>query len=158
MSKLQEKLNGNFEEIEELDLSNRDIESIKGIGKLKNLKKLSLANTNIKDITPLADLKKLEVLDISYCSNIQGYFVFKNLPNLKELNIVGHDIENFNELYSLKTNIGLDKLIIGMDLFDTSGFVTLKDTLFEDALSLNITTEDDKVIFDASQKPHDVFN
>ena len=147
-----------LENLEVLLLDDNPIKDIEPISELTNLKELSLSNTKINNITPLANLTNLEFLNISNCENLKGYFVLKNLKNLKVLNIAGNSIDSLSELYALKIDIELDKLIIDFDFFETAGYQALQDTLFSDKNSLNIQSENGQVTIDATKKPHDVFN
>jgi Leucine-rich repeat (LRR) protein len=51
--------------LEELNLSDNNIENIDSIGYLTNLKRLYISNNNIIDFSPLLELESLEYIEIS---------------------------------------------------------------------------------------------
>ncbi len=71
-----------FSGIEELDISGRQIASLRGIEKLTALKKLDMHDTPIKSVAPLARVKTLESVDM-HGSEVADLSPLAQLPHLK---------------------------------------------------------------------------
>ncbi|MFX1572018.1 MAG: leucine-rich repeat domain-containing protein [Promethearchaeota archaeon] len=94
-------IEANYEFIEEIDLSNNRIKSIKGFERFTNLKKLYLKNNYIEKIEGLRGLYNLELLDLSGNINIEEIPDSLNeLKNLKTLKLTGCRIKKFSESVS----------------------------------------------------------
>lgn len=93
--------------IENLDISNMNISSIKGLEYFKSLWCLELGNNNISELGPLQDLMSLELLDITG-NNITDLSPISALPMLCELDASNNKISalpgnlyGWGELYHL---------------------------------------------------------
>ncbi len=111
-------------DIEELDLSSLNIDSLKGIEACTKLRVLNLRNNKIDDLSPLAELSSLEYLslkknhisDIASLSGLTGLetldlsdneikdiSALAGLNNLKTLYLDGLEISSFTPLAGLKS-------------------------------------------------------
>lgn len=95
--------------LEQLNLTDNEIEEIGGLENLVNLKFLFLSKNNIKEIKGLENLENLFQLDLSVngISKIKG---LDNLENLVKLDLSGNDILVEKTDYNIE-NIGLENLI-----------------------------------------------
>ena len=86
-----------------LDISNRNIKSLKGISDLTNLEKLSCYNNQIESLEPISGLTKLEKL---YCFNnrIESLEPISGLTNLEHLYCSNNRIESLEPISGL-TNL-----------------------------------------------------
>lgn len=69
-----------------LDLSNSNINSIKGLEEFSSLTSLNLRQNKISDLTPLANLSKLTMLNLD-CNHIGDISPLKKLTNLKDIHL-----------------------------------------------------------------------
>lgn len=122
-------------QLESVDCSNTNIQSLKGIGRLTNLKyldcsnndnlgsladltelpellELNCSNTMVKDLTPLENLKKLRKLDAHYCT-VNKLAVVSKLPALEYL-----DVSQNQSLFSL-TGLENHKQLITLNCSET---------------------------------------
>jgi hypothetical protein len=97
--------------INELNLYNKNINSLDGIENLENLTKLNIKNNNISNIYALSKLKKLKSLDIGnylhghfYYNSIQDITPLKSLTNLETLSLSGLKLTNIDVISNL-TNL-----------------------------------------------------
>jgi Leucine-rich repeat (LRR) protein len=134
------------EKITELNLQDKGIKDIRGIGSLSNLSKLTLLNNDIKDISPLSDLVNLRYLNIgninhgylnyndirdltplkslsnlqvlhAYClSGLENLEPLSSLENLKELSLLG-DLKLRN-IEPISNLKGLQYLSLGYDTIE----------------------------------------
>jgi hypothetical protein len=78
------------ESLEELILTQTQIQSLQGIGNLKKLKKLEL--NSLRTLVDIADLKgvnnTLEILTIESCKKIEDYSPIASLQSLKKLELI----------------------------------------------------------------------
>ena len=99
-----------FLNLEELDLSNNEITSIKGnnFDKLKSLKILDLSANKIKNISyeNFYKFEQVHILSLKDNEFILQDYIFENYSNLESLNIAGCGIKYF----SSKSFYGLGKL------------------------------------------------
>ena len=96
---------GDLEDLVELDLSNKNIKSLKGLEKCKNLRTLNLYRNNIKDITSITSLYKLEnlVLSNNSISNISDLIKLKNLIYI---NLNNNKLTD-EEIYDMKLKMNI---------------------------------------------------
>ncbi len=87
----------NMLEVDTLDISNSNIESLKGIEYSVNLEVLNASNNNITDIEPITTLSKLKTVDLSN-NKIEYVNGIDKLENLKELIIVNNNLTNASVL------------------------------------------------------------
>lgn len=87
--------------IEEIDLSDKNINNLKGIQFAKNIKKLILSRNKIKNANYINSLTKLTNLELSE-NKIEDIFFISNLRNLKTLNLENNNICKVPDLSSLK--------------------------------------------------------
>ena len=122
-----------LEDIEELDLSNKNIEVIIGIEKFRNLKKLNISGNKIEDISFISNLKKLEELDLSgnrqdSSKGIADISAIEGLTNLKSLSIEKNSISDISALKNLTNltylNIADNKI---KDVTDLEKLVNLEE-------------------------------
>ena len=101
-----------YQRIEYLDLSQKNISDIKILSKFTNLRNLNLSVTMVRDITPLSDLKKLRELHLS-AVEVRDITPLSGLTNLRELHLINTKINDISPLSGL---INLEKL----ELSDTN--------------------------------------
>lgn len=80
-------------DVDELKLSDEDIEDLSGLEYFTNLKYLDLGENNIEDIDALEDLTKLETLKLDH-NLIEDITPLKNLTNLKYLDLKSNYISD----------------------------------------------------------------
>lgn len=99
--------------LEEIDLSNKSITTLKGIQFANNLKSLILNKNNIKNSNQLKSLTKLVNLDLSE-NKIEDVFFLTNLKKLKRINLESNNISeipNLSYLHDLDSiNISNNKI------------------------------------------------
>lgn len=144
--------------ITELNLYNKNINSLEGIENLVNLSKLNIKNNNISDISALSKLTKLKYLDIGnflhghiYYNSITDITPLKSLTNLETLSLSGlilTDIDAISSLVNLK-ELNLYYSLFKVDRNATSNISPLKNLSNLEILNLgycninNITTLQD---------------
>ncbi len=79
--------------IERLDLSNRNLTSIQGIGQLQHLKELNLSGNLLTDVQELNALKELITLDLSF--NLIRDISFE-INKLEKLNVAGNQLTSLH--------------------------------------------------------------
>ena len=101
----------NFSFLEDLEIPNQRIDSLKNISKLTHLRYLRCQNNNIADLTPLYRMTNLEALFINNQRDNSGH-----VELLKNLNL------DFSDNYKLKTlnvsNNSINSLKVGYNLID----------------------------------------
>ena len=70
-----------LENLEEIDIQNSNISSLRGLENAINLKTINAKNNKIESIKPLTNLEKLETIDLA-CNRISDITPLKNKPNL----------------------------------------------------------------------------
>lgn len=99
------------QDLEELDICQSAIWSLKGLSAASSLKKLGLSyNTRLEDISDLESVKKTIInLEIENCGKIKDFSVLNELHNLEELRLVGSnklpDLNFINNMPKLKSFI-----------------------------------------------------
>ncbi|CAG9835497.1 unnamed protein product [Diabrotica balteata] len=95
VSDISEDIKDDYKNLQALDLSRNNIDSLDVVTKLsEELKELYLSNNKISVVTDdLKQLQKLEVIDLSYCklTNVD-FTVFKNNLNLTLVNVSHNEI------------------------------------------------------------------
>lgn len=84
--------------IEKLNLSDRNLTSVKGLEHFKNLKELNLSNNNLTDSSFLEELNKLEELNLNY-NQLKELKI--NSPKLKSLKLRGNRLDSIKFISSL---------------------------------------------------------
>ena len=84
-----------------LNLSNKNISSLKGIEKYYNLTKLDLSNNNLEDINLLENLTNLENLYLNN-NNITDITPLSNLTNLYKVVLNNNNISNIEGIINLE--------------------------------------------------------
>jgi internalin A len=87
--------------LEHLDISNNQIQEIKGLDKLQNLSQLDLSSNQIQEIKGLDDLKNLSLLLLS-SNQIQEIKGLDKLQNLSVLLLSSNQIQEIKGLDNLK--------------------------------------------------------
>ncbi|XZM35536.1 immunoglobulin-like domain-containing protein (plasmid) [Clostridium perfringens] len=93
--------------LNDLDLSNKNISDLTGLEHCSNLITLNLQNNNIKDINQLKNLTKLKNLRL-FNNPIRDISVLANLTNLNFINISKTQISDVNSLRNLTNLTYLD--------------------------------------------------
>ena len=70
-----------LENLEEIDIQNSNISSLRGLENAINLKTINAKNNKIESIKPLTNLEKLETIDLA-CNRISDITPLKNKPRL----------------------------------------------------------------------------
>ena len=70
-----------LENLEEIDIQNSNISSLRGLENAINLKTINAKNNKIESIKPLTNLEKLETIDLT-CNKISDITPLKNKPRL----------------------------------------------------------------------------
>ena len=84
--------------MEDLNISNNNLENIDGIEKFKSLQSLYVANNKISDISKLNALEVLKVLNVSN-NNIKDITSLKDITTLRTLNISNNSISDISSVY-----------------------------------------------------------
>lgn len=102
--------------LEELDLCQTPLCSLKGLEQAKALQKLSLSyNRSLEDISALAELP-LKTLEIEACGKIRDFSVLETLTELEELRLLGSN--GIDDLGFLRKMPNLRELHITMNVLD----------------------------------------
>lgn len=91
-----------FENLYSLDLSKSKVENIKMLTKLKELINLNLSDTNVKDVSSLKE-NELYSLDLSNNKDVKGYDKIRSLGELYLSNCDVNDVSNLDKLEHLDT-------------------------------------------------------
>lgn len=107
-----------------LDISDKGINSIKGLEYCTNLTSLEMSYNNITDLTPLKTLTKLTDLSALDCG-IKDISTLSSLSNLKYISLEYNCISDITPLMNLKklNYASLDEQIINLDQVTTTGKV-----------------------------------
>lgn len=90
-----------LDDLEELDLSGRNIASLTGLEKAINLRVLSLRDNQVRDLTPLSGLTRMQSLDL--CGNEVAVLTpLSKLSDLRILQLTGNRVEDLAPVASLK--------------------------------------------------------
>ncbi len=90
-----------LDDLEELDLSGRNIASLTGLEKAVNLRVLSLRNNRITDLTPLGSLSNLQSLDL--CGNrVSALTPLGKLSDLRILHLTDNRVADLSPVANLK--------------------------------------------------------
>ena len=108
-----------IEEIEELDLKDKEISDLTGLENFTSIIALSLNNNNIHDLSKLASMQNLKNLYV-YNNPIDNLDVISSLPVIEELGASNNTNKETNEnfeldLSPLKEKESLKRLYIGSD-------------------------------------------
>lgn len=92
---------GYLKNLESLGLDGNNLKNLKGVQKLKNLKTLYAYGNRIKNLKALKNLKKLEFLDFHHnqLTSLKG---IQNLKRLDSLNLEGNNLKSVSEIKNLK--------------------------------------------------------
>ena len=99
---LQDAFDGH--DLEELDICQSTIQSLRGLNVAGSLKKLGLSyNARLEDISDLQSVKKTIVnLEIENCGKIKDFSVLYELHNLEELRLIGSNkLPDLNFIYNM---------------------------------------------------------
>ncbi len=94
------------ESLTKLDISNKNITSLKDLEYAINLVDLNLSNTKVDNLNTLKSLSNLKTLDISSVDTLNDISALAELDNVTNLNI--SDLQNVTDFTSLQ---GMDNLI-----------------------------------------------
>ena len=111
--------------ITELDLSNKELESLDNLSKLTNLMHLNLANNNISDLSPLAGLINLESINLEN-TMVEDLGPLADKNRLKTLNINNTPVGN---LGPLATDSHLEVVLADLSQVDAQQVQALKTAL-----------------------------
>ncbi len=89
-----------LENLEEVNLSDNNIDDFSFVSNLRNLKVIKASNNNISNIEGIIENEELWYLDISN-NNISDLSEFQYFENIKYLNISDNKVENINYLSSM---------------------------------------------------------
>jgi len=106
-----------FDQIEHLDLSFQDIESLEGIERLENLQSLTLANNKVKDLSPLAGLEKLKILDLQN-NRVEDLEPLKELDHLEVLFIRNNPVDSIEVLAGLYDQLKTTDFLVKVEFKD----------------------------------------
>lgn len=126
-----------YEDIKHLDLSFRDIESLKGIEALTNLESLNISNNRISDLSPLEGLEKLKILDLQN-NLVEDLKSINGLESLEVLLIRNNPIDSLNTIQNLYGQLITTDFLIE---------VTFNDENFENYIRKTINKEEGKITF-----------
>lgn len=149
----------NLPSLEELDVSNNQLQNIEEFNYGRKLKKLNLSNNQIQSLKGIT-LKNLQILNLrnNKITNTKGIEI---LLNLKELDLGYNQIETWNQIKRLSKLVELQSLVLEGNLKLTSdqhyrgyvcGFFIGKDVFFLDgkkATRDELATRVEKIHFTA---------
>lgn len=98
-------LKSEMESLESLEITNSNLESLKGLENAINLKELVISNTNISNFENISNLSNLIKLDLNN-NKIKNIDFLNKMSNLEYLNLESNSITNTN---SIKYNLSLLK-------------------------------------------------
>lgn len=115
---------GDMFNLQEVDISNKNIDNLEGMQYALNLEVLDASDNNIIDVTPISYLSNLKTLTISG-NYIDDITYFSNLTSLETLDISYNELETADSLTKLTelTSVNLE----GNNITDYSGLIGIPD-------------------------------
>ena len=93
----------------ELDLSNFEIQKLKGLSNFYNLENLNVSNNKISDDSEIAYLTKMKNLNFANNQLNNHYTSIERLYSLVSLDITGNNIQDLNSIDNLIANLAIAK-------------------------------------------------
>ncbi|MFW6026549.1 MAG: leucine-rich repeat protein [Candidatus Woesearchaeota archaeon] len=91
------------EKIAKLDISGKEIKSVRGLENLSNLVELNASNNKIEEFSRFQKFYKLKKLDLSNNQILYDRYISdENMPNLKHLVLTGNKLEKINYIATFK--------------------------------------------------------
>ena len=119
-------------QLEYLDVSYNEIDSISVVAGMPNLRVLDFTDTNVSSLSPILALTKLEVLWLRN-TKVTNISALSGHTSITELELSGNDIEDYSPLLSLT---GLGSLILSDAGLEDSDLEILKQMTWLDRLHI----------------------
>ena len=95
--------------VRELDISNAQIQNLKGLSNFNNIEILNLSNNEVSDDSEIRYLEKIEVLNFANNKLNNSYKSIEVLYDLQNLDLSGNNIQDLNSINQYVANLELEK-------------------------------------------------